>query len=245
MNRRGLEAGTVAPRMRFAVTVGTNFFMEIAKLRALRMLWSRAVAAAGGGEEAQRLSLHVRTSQWNKTVLDPYNNMLRTTVEALAGVLGGCDSMQVGAFDEVIRQPDDFSQRIARNTQLILQKECELSRVIDPAGGSWYVEMLTAELANRAWALFQEVEKLGGMEAALKAGFPQKAVAATAAGKDQGRQSPSDLHHRRQPIRQSQGNAAGTSSRRTRRHFTSAAFSRSLRTAQTWRMRTMNLSSRN
>jgi methylmalonyl-CoA mutase len=180
MNRRGLDAGTVAPRMRFAVTVGTNFFMEIAKLRALRMLWSRAVAAAGGGEEAQRLSLHVRTSQWNKTVLDPYNNMLRTTVEALAGVLGGCDSMQVGAFDEVIRQPDDFSQRIARNSQLILQKECELSRVTDPAGGSWYVEMITAELANRAWSLFQEVEKLGGMEVALKAGFPQKAVAATA-----------------------------------------------------------------
>jgi len=180
MNRRGLDAGTVAPRMRFAVTVGTNFFMEIAKLRALRMLWSRTVAAAGGGEEAQKLSLHVRTSQWNKAVLDPYNNMLRTTVEALAGVLGGCDSMQVGAFDEVVRQPDDFSQRIARNTQLILQKECELGRVGDPAGGSWYVEMLTSELANRAWSLFQEVEKLGGMEAALKAGFPQEAVAATA-----------------------------------------------------------------
>jgi methylmalonyl-CoA mutase len=180
MNRHGLDAGTVAPRMRFAVTVGANFFMEIAKLRALRMLWSRAVDAAGGGEEAQRLSLHVRTSQWNKSVLDPYNNMLRTTVEALAGVLGGCDSMQVGAFDEVIRQPDDFSQRIARNSQLILQKECELGRVADPAGGSWYVEVLTAELANRAWSLFQQVEQMGGMEAALRAGFPQKAVAATA-----------------------------------------------------------------
>ncbi|MGD0815002.1 MAG: methylmalonyl-CoA mutase family protein [Verrucomicrobiota bacterium] len=180
MNRRDLDAGTVAPRMRFAVTVGSNFFMEIAKLRALRMLWARVVAAVGGGEDAQKLSLHVRTSQWNKSVLDPYNNMLRTTVEALAGILGGCDSMQVGAFDEVIRQPDDFSQRIARNSQLILQKECELGRTIDPAGGSWYVEMLTAELANRAWALFQEVEKQGGMEAALKAGFPQKTVAATA-----------------------------------------------------------------
>jgi methylmalonyl-CoA mutase len=183
MSRRDLPAATVAPRIRFAVTVGAHFFMEIAKLRALRMLWARVVAAAGGGEEAQRLSLHVRTSQWNKSVLDPYNNMLRTTVEALAGVLGGCDSMQVGAFDEVFRQPDDFSQRIARNGQLILQRECELTRVIDPAGGSWYVEMLTAELANRAWPLFQEVEKLGGMEAALKAGFPQKAVAATAAEK--------------------------------------------------------------
>jgi methylmalonyl-CoA mutase len=144
------------------------------------MLWARAVAVAGGGEQAQRLSLHVRTSRWNKSVLDPYTNLLRTTVEALAGVLGGCDSMQVGAFDEVIRQPDDFSQRIARNTQLILQKECELGRVIDPAGGSWYVEAITADLAGRAWTLFQEVERLGGMEAALRAGFPQKAVAAAA-----------------------------------------------------------------
>lgn len=180
MTRRGLDTNTVAPRMRFAVTVGTDFFMEIAKLRALRMLWSHAVAVAGGGEQAQQLSLHVRTSQWNKSILDPYSNMLRTTVEALAGVLAGCDSMQVGAFDEVIRTPDDFSQRIARNSQLILQKECELGRVIDPAGGSWYVEMLTAELINRAWPLFQEVEKLGGMEAALKVDFPQKAVAATA-----------------------------------------------------------------
>jgi methylmalonyl-CoA mutase len=105
--------------------------------------------------------------------------MLRGTVEALAGVLGGCSSMQVGAFDEVVRQPDDFSVRIARNTQLVLQKECLLDHVIDPLGGSWFVESLTGELAERAWALFQEVEKLGGMEAALRAGFPQKQTAAS------------------------------------------------------------------
>ena len=149
MSRRGLDAATVAPRIRYAVTVGTNFFMEIAKLRALRMLWSRVVSVAGGNEEAQRLSLHVRTSQWNKTVLDAHTNLLRTTVEALAGVLGGCDSMQVGAFDEVARPADDFSRRMARNIQLILAKECELGRVTDPAGGSWYVETLTAELAAK------------------------------------------------------------------------------------------------
>lgn len=181
MNGRGLDVDLVAPRLRFAVTVGTNFFMEIAKLRALRMIWARAVAAAGGNETSQKCVLHVRTSNWNKTVYDPYNNMLRTTVEAFAGVLGNCDSMQVGAFDEVFRKPDDFSHRIARNTQLVLQKECNLDHVIDPAGGSWYVETLTAELASRAWALFQEVEKVGGLEAALKTGFPQKAIAATAA----------------------------------------------------------------
>lgn len=176
----GVDVNVAAPRIRFAITVGTSFFMEIAKLRALRMLWSRAVAVAGGDESAQKISLHVRTSQWNKSVVDPYNNLLRATVESFAGVLGGCDSMQVGAFDEVARQPDDISLRIARNTQLVLQKECDLNHVVDPAGGSWFVESATAELATRAWTMFQEVEKLGGMEAALRAGVPQKAVGETA-----------------------------------------------------------------
>ncbi|MCC6822897.1 MAG: acyl-CoA mutase large subunit family protein, partial [Verrucomicrobia subdivision 3 bacterium] len=180
LNQLGLDVNTTAPRIRFAVTVGTNFFMEIAKLRALRLLWSRAVAAAGGDATAQKISLHVRTSQWNKSVVDPYNNLLRATVEAFAGVLGGCDSMQVGAFDEVLRMPDDFSLRVARNTQLVLQKECDLNHVIDPAGGSWFVESVTAELATRVWGLFQEVEKEGGREAALRAGVPQKAVGETA-----------------------------------------------------------------
>ena len=179
----GVEINTAAPRIRFAVTVGTTFFMEIAKLRALRMVWSRAVAAAGGNEAAQKISLHVRTSRWNKTVVDPYNNLLRATVESFAGVIGGCDSLQVGAFDEVVRQPDDFSLRIARNTQLVLQRECDLNHVIDPAGGSWFIESTTAEIATRAWLLFQEVEKAGGIESALRAGVPQKAVAEMAAKK--------------------------------------------------------------
>jgi methylmalonyl-CoA mutase len=182
-NQRGLEVDQVAPRLRFAITVGVNFFMEIAKLRALRMLWSRVISSLGGNEVSKKPALHVRTSHWNKTAYDPYNNLLRATVEAFAGVLGGCDSMQVGAFDEVMRQPDDFSRRIARNTQLVLQRECHLDHVIDPAGGSWYVECLTGELAQRAWRLFQEMEKLGGMEAALRAEFPQKAIGAIAAEK--------------------------------------------------------------
>jgi methylmalonyl-CoA mutase len=186
MNERGLDVDTTAPRIRFAITVGETLFTEIAKLRALRLLWSRVVQSLGGGADAQRLSLHVRTSQWNKSVNDPYNNLLRTTVEAFAAVLGNCDSLQVGAFDDVVRAPDDFSQRIARNTQVILQKECHLDRVVDPAGGSYYVESLTGELATRAWALFQEIEKQGGMAAALKAGGPQKAVTATAKEKLKG-----------------------------------------------------------
>jgi len=183
LKQHGVDVNTAAPRIRFAVTVGTNFFLEIGKLRALRMLWAQAVAAAGGNEAAQKISLHVRTSQWNKSGVDPYNNLLRTTVEAFAGVLSGCDSMQVGAFDEVVRPPDDFSLRIARNTQLVLQQECNLNHVIDPAGGSWFVESATAELAARAWALFQEIEKTGGIEKAMRAGLPQKAVAETAAKK--------------------------------------------------------------
>jgi methylmalonyl-CoA mutase len=109
--------------------------------------------------------------------------MLRTTVEALAGVLGGCESLQVGAFDEVARPPDDFSRRIARNTQLILQKECNLTQVQDAAGGSWFAEVLTAQLAAAAWSLFQEIEQLGGMGAALAAGFPQKLIDTVAAEK--------------------------------------------------------------
>jgi methylmalonyl-CoA mutase len=181
MNERGLDANTVAPRLRFAVTVGETFFTEIAKLRALRMIWARVVQSLGGSAGAQRLSLHVRTSHWNKSVNDPYNNLLRTTVEAFAAVLGSCDSLQVGAFDEVVRTPDEFSQRIARNTQIILQKECHLGRVVDPAGGSYYIESLTGELATRAWVLFQDIERQGGMSAALRAGIPQKAVAVTAA----------------------------------------------------------------
>jgi methylmalonyl-CoA mutase len=183
MAKRSLPVDAVAGQMRFAITVGVNFFMEIAKLRALRMLWSKAVSAAGGNENSQKLRLHVRNALWNKTVNDPHSNMLRSTVEAFAGMLGGCDSMQVQAFDEIVRTPDDFSQRIARNTQIVLQKECNLDHVIDPAGGSWLVESLTADLANRAWTLFQEVERQGGMEAALRAGSPQQAVAATAGEK--------------------------------------------------------------
>lgn len=180
MNARGLEVDQVAPRVRFAFTVGTQFFTEIAKLRAARMLWARVVAVLGGSAEAQKASLHVRTSQFNKTVYDPYVNMLRTTVEAFAGVLGGCDSMQVGPFDEVVRPANEFSQRVARNQQLVLREECHLTRVIDPAGGSWYVESLTQDLARRAWALFQEVEKKGGMAAALSSGWPQIEVSKTA-----------------------------------------------------------------
>lgn len=183
MESRGVGAEETACRTRFAFSIGSDFFMAIAKFRAARALWSRVISASGGSKEAQKMRIHARTSIWNKTKLDPYVNMLRATTEAFAAVAGGCESLHVGAFDEVIRPPDEFSRRIARNTQLILRDECHFDHVIDPAGGSYYVETLTDELARKAWGLFQEIEKLGGMAKALASGFPQQQVQAIAAKK--------------------------------------------------------------
>jgi methylmalonyl-CoA mutase len=180
LHERGMTADEAGPQFLFMHALGSNLFMEIAKLRAARLLWARAVGAAGGGAEAQRLVCHGRTTRWNKTVLDPHVNLLRTTTEAFAGIVGGCAGLQVGTFDECIRPPDDFSRRLARNIQIILAEECQLGRVVDPAGGSWYVETLTHQLAAKAWALFQEVERRGGMGVALCAGYPQSLVEKTA-----------------------------------------------------------------
>lgn len=177
MEHRGLPFALVAPRVRMSLSVGSHFFMEIAKFRAARLLWARVAELWGAGEEAARLHLHARTALWNKTRLDPAVNFLRGTTEAFSAVVGGCDSLHVGPYDEVVRVPDSFSRRVARNTQVILQEECDLTRVIDPAGGAYYVEWLTHEVAQRAWQVFQEVEAAGGMILALEQGIPQAAVA--------------------------------------------------------------------
>lgn len=178
---RDVSIDEAAARMRFSLSLGSQFFMEIAKLRAARMLWAKVVEAFGGSERAQQLAIHARTSARTKTVHDPYANMLRSTTEAFAGVIGGADSLHVSPFDEAIRPADEFSRRIARNTQLILQNEAHLTKVADPAGGSWYIEALTDQLAQKAWALFQEVEAAGGMFQALQKGLPQAKVAEIAA----------------------------------------------------------------
>ena len=176
LHDRRIGASRAAARVLFTFSSGSNFFMEVAKFRAARLLWTRAVTAAGGSSGSARMVCHARTSLWNKTQLDPHVNLLRATTEAFAAIAGGCTSLHVAPFDECIRAPDDFSRRLARNIQIILGEECHLGRVVDPAGGSWYVESLTRQLAARAWALFQEIEGRGGMAAAIRAGFPQETV---------------------------------------------------------------------
>ncbi len=177
---RGLDINTIASRIRFDLSLGSNFFMEIAKLRAARMLWKHIVQAYGGNEDAQKMFIHARTSTYNKTIYDPYVNMLRTTTEAFSGVIGSADSMHVGAFDEVFRVPNEFSRRIARNQQIILREETHLDAVIDPAGGSWYIESLTAKLCDVVWKNFQITQEAGGFWKMLQSGAAQKAVATVA-----------------------------------------------------------------
>ncbi len=174
----GIADEEIAPRFAMALSLGSNLFMQIAKLRAARLLWDRMTSAFG--VPTSPLFLHARSSILNKSVLDPHTNMLRATSEGFAGVIGGADSMHLAAFDEPARTPDEFSTRIARNIHTILGEECGFSEVADAAGGSWYIESLTLELAKQAWELFQEVEKHGGMAVALREGFPQSAVAASA-----------------------------------------------------------------
>ena len=184
MLERGMEIDDAAKQLRFILSIGPNFFMEIAKIRAARMLWAKVVKAFGGSNDAQKINLHVRTGLHNKTRKDPYVNILRTSMEALSGAIAGIDSMSIGNFDETSRLADSFSRRISRNTHLILQEECELTGVIDPAGGSWTIEWLTQEISKASWSFFQEVEASGGIESALEKGFVQEKIAATAAERE-------------------------------------------------------------
>jgi methylmalonyl-CoA mutase len=189
--KQGLEIDAFAGRLSFFFGIGMNLFMEVAKLRAARTLWHRIMTDLGAQkDESKRLRTHCQTSGVSLTEQDPYNNIMRTTVEALAAVLGGTQSLHTNSFDEAIALPTDFSARIARNTQLILAEESGITAVADPLGGSWYVEKLTRELEQRAWELIQEVEQHGGMTKAVAEGLPkhriEEAAAARAAKVDTG-----------------------------------------------------------
>ena len=189
----GLNIDAFAPRLSFFWAVGMNYFMEVAKMRAGRMLWARLMKDLGAkSPKSMSLRAHCQTSGWSLTAQDVYNNVVRTCVEAFAATHGGTQSLHTNALDEALALPTDFSARIARNTQLFIQHETGTTRVIDPWGGSYYVERLTYELAQKAWEHIQEVERLGGMAKAINAGLPkmriEEAAARTQARIDGGKQ---------------------------------------------------------
>lgn len=180
----GLDIDEFAPRLSFFFGIGMNFFMDIAMLRAARFLWHRLMSQFNPkNPKSSMLRTHCQTSGWSLTEQDPYNNVIRTTLEALTSVLGGTQSLHTNSFDEAIGLPTDFSARIARNTQIILQEESEICHVIDPLGGSYYVESLTNSIVEEAQKIIDEVEEMGGMAKAIESGMPKMRIEESAARK--------------------------------------------------------------
>jgi len=175
---RGININTAAKYFRFTFGIGTNYFMEIAKLRAARYLWAKIIESYGGDEQAQKMLIHGRSSIFYQTVYDPYVNMLRTTTEAFSAVVGGVDSLHSSCFNESIGLPDEFARRIARNVQILLNEESNLSRIIDPAGGSYYIEKLTDEVANLTLKMIQDIDDKGGIVKFIENGELQYSIKA-------------------------------------------------------------------
>jgi len=190
--KSGMDVDTFAPRLSFFFGIGMNFFMDIAMLRAARFLWHRLMSQFNPkNPKSSMLRTHCQTSGWSLTEQDPYNNVIRTTLEAMSAVLGGTQSLHTNSFDEAIGLPTDFSARIARNTQIIIQEESEVCKVIDPLGGSYYIESLTNAIVEEAQKIIDEVEELGGMAKAIESGMPKMRIEESAARKqariDQGK----------------------------------------------------------
>ncbi|MFT7452899.1 MAG: methylmalonyl-CoA mutase, partial [Patescibacteria group bacterium] len=182
--KAGLSIDEFAPRLSFFWGIGMNHFMEIAKMRAARMLWAKIVKQFNpANPKSMALRTHCQTSGWSLTAQDPFNNIARTTIEAMAAVFGGTQSLHTNSLDEAIALPTDFSAKIARDTQKYLQTETDITKVVDPWGGSYYVEYLTHEIAQKAWALIEEVEAHGGMTKAIEAGLPKMRIEEVAAKK--------------------------------------------------------------
>lgn len=182
---RGLSVQEIASKLTFNFAVGSNYFFELAKLRSARGLWSRILESYdAGGAKACRSYFHAETSAWNKTVYDPHVNLLRTTTEAMSSILGGVDSLTILPFDSSYRLPDEISQRLARNQQLLLREEAYLDKVVDPAAGSYYIENLTHSIIQESWKVFQEIESEGGFVDAFLAGKIQDAIADVAQKRD-------------------------------------------------------------
>ena len=182
--KAGMDIDTFAPRISFFWAIGMNHFMEIAKMRAARLLWAKIVKQFNPKNgKSLALRTHCQTSGWSLTEQDPFNNVARTTIEAAAAVFGGTQSLHTNALDEAIALPTDFSARIARNTQIFLQEETKITKTVDPWAGSYYVEKLTHDIAKKAWALIQEIEDLGGMTKAIETGIPKIRIEEAAARK--------------------------------------------------------------
>ena len=180
----GLDIDDFAPRLSFFWGIGMNFYMEIAKMRAARLLWARIVSEFNPqNPKSSMLRTHSQTSGWSLTEQDPYNNVVRTTIEAMAAVFGGTQSLHTNALDEAIALPTEFSARIARNTQLVIQEETGITKVVDPWGGSYMMESLTQDIADKAWELIEEVEQAGGMAKAIETGMPKLRIEEAAAKK--------------------------------------------------------------
>ena len=191
----GLDVDAAARKLRFSFSVSSNYFMEIAKFRAARMLWANIVKGYGPAKNcACKMQIHAETSRWNQTVYDPYVNMLRGTTEAMSATIAGVHSLEVMPFDASFENPTEFSKRIARNVELLLKNESHFDQVVDPAGGSYYVENLTQSIAAEAWKLFLEIEEKGGYTEAYKAGLIVERIKASAAAKDK------NIATRRQPL---------------------------------------------
>ncbi len=183
---KGMDVDAFAGRLSFFFAIGMNFFMEAAKLRAARLLWAKIMQEFGASERSQMLRTHCQTSGVSLQEQDPYNNVVRTAFEAMSAVLGGTQSLHTNSFDEAIALPTEFSARIARNTQLILQHETGVTKVVDPLAGSYYVESLTQQLADEAWKLMEEVEAIGGMTKAVEDGLPKRRIEEAATRKQAG-----------------------------------------------------------
>jgi len=179
-----IPADEIAKNIKFQFATGSNYFMEIAKVRAARLLWAKIVEQYTNDKGVAAANIHAVTSDWNKTIYDPYVNMLRTQTEAMSSILGGVNSMTVKSFNAAYEKPTDFSERIARNQQLLLKEESHFDKVVDPSAGSYYIETLTDNIAEQAWKLFLEVENKGGFVAAFKEGYIQSVIKETAQKRD-------------------------------------------------------------
>ena len=185
LTERGLTVDKVASKIKFQFAVGSNYFLEIAKLRAARLLWAHIVKAYGCGcEEACVMNIHSTTSEWNKTIYDAYVNLLRTTTESMSAIIAGADSLTVNPFNSTFEETIEFSERLARNQQLLLKEESYFDKVADPAAGAYYIENLTDSIADQAWKLFIQVHEKGSFLEALKAGFIQETIEKTARERD-------------------------------------------------------------